>query len=365
MANSQEFTLTKPGDQIAQQLGFVAKSVVVDNLTSSFVRVSGASRDVPPWMWGVVVPITGSQVAQASLIGVTPAVPTLPVPSAVATLTFSDQDVSATSGYALQQYMTAGEQAASGSPFTVTRNGILQVLGQFTIPAGSQDLLIATPVAADIATFQVIGLQSGIHYDAGSFNIVRQRNYVRLHPTLDTSVQVQVVPVNVGGTASVNLVFMFSNYLVATDQGTAEPVSIVNIQNNPIGSRLGRDGLPGLSVSLEQSIAPPWEQANILGPFATGSVAAGASVTLIAAGAAGVHTLLKEAVGAIQAAAGSTLSIECPAGTIRTVIDGTFTHQFEFDFDWFDCGAVSAVVAHNTTANATGAVNMLATANQT
>ena len=99
---NQTFQLVKAGDVIDSQLGFSANSVIVDNYTNAYVRVTGAARDIPPNIFGAILPLNGSQVAQASLVGGTIPIPGNSAPSAVATLTFLEEKLYADSGHMIQ-----------------------------------------------------------------------------------------------------------------------------------------------------------------------------------------------------------------------------------------------------------------------
>lgn len=177
---SPEFSLTATRPNIAQQLGFVAKAVVVDNYTTSYVRVRGAQRDVPPLVFGVVLSISGTQVAEAQLVATTPAPFSPPTPSAAASLTFYEDALPAQVGHVLQtsQYTPRGVLYPDGVPaasqvgpsFTVGVGA--SVSKNFTLPAGTVDLrvLVVGAVTGAIfppVTLEIFGNTTGGNYYPG------------------------------------------------------------------------------------------------------------------------------------------------------------------------------------------------------
>lgn len=104
---SENVLTLAPGDRpLNQSLGFGARSVVVDNLTASYVQLPDTGKSVPPWVYGAVVSLPlGINRARASLLATVPAVPGPPVPPslAVCTMTWTDVALAPSPGHLLQQ----------------------------------------------------------------------------------------------------------------------------------------------------------------------------------------------------------------------------------------------------------------------
>ena len=94
---SRTFTPTE-GVNLEAELPFTAVTVVCDNVTPSWLLLPGAHRPVPPFQYGVTMPISpGSQVAQA--FWVTPSKVIAPTPSnAQAYITFLDVEMTPSNG---------------------------------------------------------------------------------------------------------------------------------------------------------------------------------------------------------------------------------------------------------------------------
>jgi hypothetical protein len=122
--NQNVTTLTPGGQPLGVSLGFDARSVLVDNYTSSYVQLTDAGRTIPPWVYGAVVALPpGVRQANAKLLTTTPAPAGPPVPTIVATLTWTDEPLPDSAGhlmaqsqYQLQQVLatitTPGDSAA-------------------------------------------------------------------------------------------------------------------------------------------------------------------------------------------------------------------------------------------------------------
>ena len=134
----------------------MARSVQVDNYTNGFIRIRGAQRDVPPGIFGCIIPLAGTQVAEAAFIPTIPASAAIPnVPSGVATLTFSETAHVPDSGHMLptvnsrtQIYPDGTTAGLPGSP-------------SYTIPANSTGTTTTFTVPPNCTNIRIMGNQHG------------------------------------------------------------------------------------------------------------------------------------------------------------------------------------------------------------
>jgi hypothetical protein len=133
--NQSVLTLTPGGRPLAQNLGFEAAIVIVDNYTSSYVTLGDVGKTIPPFVYGAVVTLPpGLRRATASLTATTPAVAGPPVPLSQATLIWSDAALPADPGHLLAQ-TSFGLQPIVGT-ITTTGNGV-PTSQTFAMPAGA------------------------------------------------------------------------------------------------------------------------------------------------------------------------------------------------------------------------------------
>lgn len=136
--NQTVTTLTPGGRALGQSLGFDAAAVIVDNYTSSYVRLPDVGKTIPPWVYGAVVALPpGIRQANASLLATVPAVPGPPVPVSQATLTWTDAALASDPGHLLQQASFAQAQIITKVQVPATSG---TTTGSFSIPAGTVGL---------------------------------------------------------------------------------------------------------------------------------------------------------------------------------------------------------------------------------
>lgn len=159
--NVQTLSLQPGGQALSQSLGFGAAAVIVDNYTSSFVRIPDAAVDVPPWCYGrVIVLPPGVGRATASLISVTPATPGPPTPLTQATLTWVDQALAPNPGVLMQgssydqPQLLASIPTPQSSPATVS------------VPEGTETIAwaVTNPSGLNTGTLKIQGVQSSRIY---------------------------------------------------------------------------------------------------------------------------------------------------------------------------------------------------------
>lgn len=251
----------------------------------------------------------------------------------------------------------SSEQAVPGSPFTFARDGLGHDVNGVQLPIGCKALGVVTASSADIVLLTVTGTTTGTQYQSILLQGFSKILYCRVHQQVDPVVNLHFVILSGAGNAIVGAVFLFSDSIVSLDTLVESPVFLMDSSGNLLAADSAAVGGNRLGVSLARSDPAPWQQANANGSFAQGTIASGGTLTVIPAGGVNVNTYLKKVKGTVAGAAGSTLNVECPPGTIRSVIDCTFTHLIDLDFDALSCGLNAAVVLHNGSASATAAIN--------
>lgn len=263
---SQSYTLTSNAPKIAQQLSFVARCVQVDNYTSAFVRIPGATRDVPPYLYGTIVPIDGTQIAEASLVAtVPPYAAGPPVPSNVASLTFYEADLTPDAGHLLSSAVYNLPQVLG----SVTAPANTTVPKSFPLPSGTVSVGyginfagggLGTPVEVVIngdqtQTVYRDDLQPGI-----------PPVHASLVDSVDTSITVAVTAsIPIAAKVDVLAWIMPVTMTVAPDISVPFPVTFHN------------------NLSGQSALPAPWQAAN-LEPFTIAAViAAGGNTNIIPA----------------------------------------------------------------------------------
>lgn len=114
---------------------------------------------------------------------------------------------------------------------------------------------------------------------------------------------------------------------------------------------------PNLNLGVTEEAANPasWQAAGVSGAVGIGVVPAGTTNTIIG-GSAGLITRLYRVRLGVVASAGSSITVECPIGTVRANIDASRTQDFDGDFDKLPCGvnAALAYTVHGANANVSG-----------
>lgn len=161
------------GTPLNQSLGFVARSVIIDNLTSSWLYVPTASRFVPPYQYAATLTISGSDAADI----------TWPVPTGIVA-------GPAGNGSAICTFVSDALAPNIGQPIYTnippqTLGGLLGVAATFTLPTGCQSLLITSKSNTDTVT--VVG---GFSIDYYAIPATPLPAVVPINPVLDPTVVV-------------------------------------------------------------------------------------------------------------------------------------------------------------------------------
>lgn len=259
----------------------------------------------------------------------------------------------------------SSENAIPNSPFSFARDGLTHNINGVQIPVGTQWLVIGTQNTTDISNVVVTGTSTNVDYAFNTLSQLSPLTYVRVHPSLDPTVNIGIGMANGSGNATIAIAFGASPTVVDVDPAAPSGVFLESDVSVRISTPLNSGGAPDIGVQIENTHPPAGTSANVNGPIGVGSIAAGATFTFFGGGGAGVHTYLRRVTFSIEAVAATFGTIECPSGTVRANWDGRTTQIYTFDFDWLDCGANAGLVMKNTSAANSGIIDGHGTANQT
>lgn len=300
--------LAPGGSPLAQSLGFPAATVIVDNLTNSYLTLTDVGKTIPPWTYGAVVALPpGLRRASAKLTATVPAIPGPPVPLSQATLTWTDAPLPASPGHLLQQ-LTTSQQGVLG---TLSAAAGQQTSQDFTIPAGT--LSIGFQVRADGSpandtpqAVSITGDQTKVQYFLLSNSTVTETDgpQARTLDTTDTSMTVAMTA-NAAKPSAID-VLVWPVVGVKTEQNRGGvPLGVVLQRTD--GSLLTLDTPGGsilLGVSLADAKAAPWQAPNLRPiPINNAITAGAANRILLLAGAVGKTIYVFSAGVALDVAA--------------------------------------------------------------
>ena len=254
-------TLVPGGPALAQSLGFDARTVIVDNFTSSYVQLADAGKTIPPWTYGAVVAFAVPEnTARAKLVSVTPAPAGPAVPVVQAVLSWTDVALPPDPGHLLQQSSYAQQQSVPGFPIVVPQDGNSHDLGTVNVPPGTHAIGFTFTGPGVLSSLIVHGQTSQINYAdetaVGSFATA----IVKVFSGIDSQVDIQVNTTTGAGSCTIEAVFIPDAQVVAIDPDTQVFLSALN--SGPIGADLNTAGIPALAVSLKYAAPAPWEAAS-------------------------------------------------------------------------------------------------------
>lgn len=256
------------------------------------------------------------------------------------------------------------EQAIPNSPFTIPRNGSPFNINGVQVPVGCQWLVIATQLKADLVNVSVVGTTTNVNYAVSSAVVQTAIAYVRVHPAIDGTVNLQITPPNTSGSFQVGIAFGFAPTVNDLDPFSPSPVFLEATGGTAISTPQNASAIPDVGVQIENPHPIGALSANVNGSIGSSGLLAGGTFTLFGGGGANVHTYLRKIQVKIGAAVNSFGTFECPSGTVRGNWSGASADTYDFDFDWLDCGANTALIIKNTSAVSSGSINGHATANQ-
>lgn len=196
-------------------LGFVANSVTVNNITQSWAYIAAAQTFIPPYQYGVVIPLPGSDVSDVRWQTPT-SLPVGPTGTGTLSATYTTDALAPSNGVSVfsQQTTVVLGTIATGTP-TV-----------FVLPGGTQALLLVSTGGQPFGG-SVVGIQSGADYFSGN----------------GTAVQGLIVPVSAITDFSVRVTYTALGSCVVIALFTSQPEPIVSVGVTPGGGAVFNENL--------------------------------------------------------------------------------------------------------------------------
>lgn len=305
------------------------------------MRIPDANTDVPPFAFGVCVPLPGITWAKASLVSTTPAVASPPVTIAQATLTYTDAALPADSGHLLQS-SSYGQQTIVG---TITTTGdSTQHCSTFSIPSGALALgyLIT---AGNFSNVSGLGIQSNFLYFSvaptavGGFNTFPYSGY-------DSTVKFCATDSGAASTV-VFLAFTYTaNVQIQQVPGTYVKTKLFDANNNEIGTDTVGANI-SLLVSNAKATAAPWQAPNQLPVTFSGNIAASPSFTSLVAASGTKHIYLFDIIWTTDSTVIGGYSLFFNNGTQNIAVLRGSEESGSAQFNGVDLGASAQLQVQN------------------
>lgn len=149
--------------EIAAQLNFDARAVQVDNYTNQYVYVPDAAKKVPPYCYGAIFPINGTQVGRAKLLGASLIESAPPTISADATLTFFGESLPPNSGMMVQ--VTTNQPNNTIDTVTINSGPVPgTVTKSYTLSDDTRSLVVVPNAGGGTNTVTITGNDTGFLY---------------------------------------------------------------------------------------------------------------------------------------------------------------------------------------------------------
>lgn len=355
-SRSNDFFITPPNGKITDNLDFVPQTVIVDNFTNQWVYLPTVPKFIPPGVSGATVP-TNSTTTQLSALFQAP--PGLSQPTLV--ITSSD-------GTITPAHLTFMEDAHPASPGVVGQGDAQKVIATLVSPANGS------------SPFETITVPAGTQ-SIGYLSYIEQFSPVHINPGVDTPIAITIQ----GHTTGQQYVSIFSTgaalnsslanggpqWVLLDPSDTAldcqisanvSTSAIVDILVSPLAMSLdvAQAFDESLSVGNSNFLPATWQAAQHNFNIGVGSIAAGASVTLIPANA-NAQILIHEINLHVVGVANSFFQIQdSNVPTTLRNMSGAINDAYVFNFH----GAFSnenafntSTVLKNTSAVASGAIN--------
>jgi hypothetical protein len=262
---TQQVLNVAEGQPLQQSLGFVANSVTINNITQSWAYERMTQTFIPPYQYGVIIVLPGSDVAEIQWQTPT-SLPVGPVGTGTLAATYTTTTLVPSNGMSVFTQQTTLVLGKANPPGTT----------DFTLPAGCQALLIVTTApgtvsvevagvaTGDIYFFGTGGQEGGIIVPISALNdpIVAITNggpnpltVIALFTSQPEPITEVAVTGSGGGPVSVN---------VAQVDGTAIPTSQLPVTLNQIGGTPVSNVVPGtLDVNIKDVGGSPTGVLNV------------------------------------------------------------------------------------------------------
>jgi hypothetical protein len=224
------------GKELNISLGFVANSVTINNLTQSWCYEKQSQTFIPPYQYGVVIPIPGTDTGDIQWRTPT-SLPVGPVGSGVLSATYTSASLVPSNGVSVftqQTQIVLGVVPTSG--FTT-----------FVLPGGCQGLLITQISATTGVAVTVTGVTTGNNYFSGT-SPPGLALIVPVSPTSDRSVTVTDQRADGG----LSVIALFTSPPEPVTLITTLPPANASTNLTEIGGTAVSDTVPGmLDVNLQ------------------------------------------------------------------------------------------------------------------
>ena len=244
------------GKALSTELGYLAQTVVVDNLTASWIFIQQAGRYVPPFTYGATFGLgAGVQVAQATW-QTPPGIVAPTVGAGQAQLTFTSEALPPSNGQQVivpsQQVpcnATAGANAVQVTPTTfktgLTGVSPLNAVVVVNVPAGANSVALVGPLSAFTTSVQMVGVQTGTTYmsvTAGnsSSGFIATPLFALIETGADKQVTLTITvgAGDVSGSGVLQVVANFGTQVVAVEN-TGTPLQVTGIGGTPVVTQFG------------------------------------------------------------------------------------------------------------------------------
>lgn len=242
------FTLAE-GQAYNQAQTFAVRSVIVDNLTASWLFVQDAVRPVPPFQYGVVLPLPTANPAPR-IYWQTPAGLFAPTPgSGTAYITMVDGELPPSNGQPVitpsQQVFCTLQVQAGGTQISPTAvqlgptgasPGTAFIL--VNVPAGANSVTIVGQMPGSVTSVQLQGMTTLTQYMSvttgnNPAGLIEPPLFAIIEVGADTQLALQIPMAAHGGTDIISVVANFGSQVVAIENG-GTPVQV-----GPPGSAAG------------------------------------------------------------------------------------------------------------------------------
>ena len=239
---------TAEGTPLSRTLTFPAQTVIIDNISASWAYSTDGGRSIPPWTYGVTLPVSGT--TQAALSWNTPAGLHSPVPAGgTATLIYTDDVLAPSNG---TQVVTPSQQvpcpvetspsfsnvtAASlgTSTATIVGGGVTTAAWRVRLSPGINSFLVLTSDNSNPVNISVTGVQSGNNYVV--ISTADAPTVASIVGAIDTELDITLTSTAVLDNTQWTTLGSYSTQAVAVTTG-AEPLVVSGRNSAPVSTSL-------------------------------------------------------------------------------------------------------------------------------